>query len=226
VLRIKFSAGRQFSTSKSASSPSAKTLCATLKDETTTLTETKKYEILEALPTYGPMYIPVTENEEAFYSEGFAVRFYKLDGTNWVANFKPGWTDLKIIYELKDTSNLLVIACGTCYLMNPEETKPISVFGVGYSTVFKTEDGRLVLQDQTDLTIVETNGNHWDTERISWDGLKDLKLENNIVTGLAYDPMDDADEWINFTFDINVKTLTGGSYKIYETINKPWWKVW
>jgi len=190
------------------------------------LTETKKYEILEALPTYGPMYIPVTENEEAFYSEGFAVRFYKLDGTNWVANFKPGWTDLKIIYELKDTSNLLVIACGTCYLMNPEETKPISVFGVGYSTVFKTEDGRLVLQDQTDLTIVETNGNHWDTERISWDGLKDLKLENNIVTGLAYDPMNDADEWVNFTFDINVKTLTGGSYKIYETINKPWWKVW
>ena len=201
-------------------------LCATLKDETTTLTETKKYEILEALPTYGPMYIPVTENEEAFYSEGFAVRFYKLDGTNWVANFKPGWTDLKIIYELKDTSNLLIIACGTCYLMNPEETKPISVFGVGYSTVFKTEDGRLVLQDQTDLTIVETNGNHWDTERISWDGLKDLKLENNIVTGLAYDPMNDADEWVNFTFDINVKTLTGGSYKIYETINKPWWKVW
>jgi hypothetical protein len=190
------------------------------------LTETKKYEILEALPTYGPMYIPVTKNEEAFYSEGFAVRFYKLDGTNLVANFKPGWTDLKIIYELKDTSNLSVIACGTCYLMNPEETKPISVFGVGYSTVFKTEDGRLVLQDQTDLTIVETNGNHWDTERISWDGLKYLKLENNIVTGLAYDPMNDADEWVNFTFDINVKTLTGGSYKIHETINKPWWKVW
>ncbi|MFZ4398744.1 MAG: hypothetical protein ACOYO1_01825 [Bacteroidales bacterium] len=190
------------------------------------MTETKKYEILEALPTYGPMYIPVTENNEAFYSEGFPVRFYKSDETCWVANFKPGWSDLKIIYELKDTSNLLVIACGTCYLMNPNETKPISVFGVGYSKVLKTQDGRLILQDQTDLTIIETDGSHWDTVRISWDGLKDLKLENNIVTGLSYDPMNESDEWINFTFDIDNKLLTGGSYNSYETIKKPWWKIW
>jgi hypothetical protein len=190
------------------------------------LTEKKKYEILEALPTYGPMYIPVTENDEAFYSEGFPVRFYKSDGTNWVANFKPGWTDLKVIYELKDTPNLLVIACGTCYLMNPDQTIPISIFGVGYSTVFMTEDGRLVLQDQTEITIIETNGNHWGTERISWDGLKDLKLENSIVTGLSYDPMNDADEWVSFTYDLDTKVLTGGSYNRYEAIKKSWWKVW
>jgi hypothetical protein len=190
------------------------------------LTETKKYEILEALPAYGPMYIPVTENDEAFYSQGFPVRFYKSDGTDWVANFKPGWTDLRIIYELKDTSNLLVIACGTCYLMNPDETKPVSVFGVGYSTVLKAPDGRLILQDQTNLTIIETNGNNWDSERISWDGLKDLKLESNIVTGLSYDPMNEVDEWVNFTYDINTKILTGGSYHGYKTIEKPWWKIW
>ena len=172
------------------------------------------------------MYIPVTENDETFYSEGFPVRFYKSDKTDWVANFKPGWTNLKVIYELKDTSNLLVIACGTCYLMNPDETKPISVFGVGYSTVLNAPDGRLVLQDQTDLTIIETDGNHWDSERVSWDGLKDLKLENNIVTGLSYDPMNDADEWVNFTYDIRTKILTGGSYHGYETMKKPWWKIW
>ncbi|WP_304344572.1 hypothetical protein [Chryseobacterium koreense] len=129
----------------------------------------KKYEILEALPTDGPMYIPVSENDETFYSEGVPVRFYKSDGTNRIANFKPGWTDLKVIYELKDTANLLVIACGTCYLMNPDQTAPLSVFGVGYETVLETENGRLVLQDETDITIVETNGSHWHSERISWD---------------------------------------------------------
>lgn len=181
---------------------------------------------MEALPTYGPMYIPVTENEETFYSEGFSVRFYKSDGTDWVANFKPGWTNLKIIYELKDTSNLLVIAGGICYLMNPNETKPVSVFGDFFSTVLQVQDGRIVLQNQTDLTIIETDGNHWDSERISWDGLKDLKLENNIVIGLSCDPMNEADEWVNFTYDIDTKLLTGGSYKRYETIKKPWWKVW
>ena len=178
------------------------------------------------MPTYGAMYIPVTESGEPFYSEGFAVRFYKKDGSEWVANFQPGWTDLKEIYELKHTSNLLVIAYGTCYLMNPDDTKPISVFGVGYVTVLNTKDGRLILQDQTDLTIIETNGNHWHTDRISWDRLKELKLENNIVSGLSYDPMNDADEWVNFSFDIDNKTLTGGSYNRYEMIKKPWWKVW
>jgi hypothetical protein len=77
------------------------------------------------------MYIAVTRNGEPFYSEGFAVRFHKTDGTQWVANFQPGWTDFKTIIELKDTSDLLVIASGTCYLMNPDDTKPVAVFGVG-----------------------------------------------------------------------------------------------
>ena len=192
----------------------------------TTLTNIKQYEILEALPTYGPMYIPVSESGEPFYSEGFAVRFYKTNGSEWVANFQLGWTDLKEIYELKGTPNLLVIACGTCYLMNPDDTKPISVFGVGYVTVYNTQDGRLILQDQTDLTVIEINGNHWHTDRISWDGLKELKVENNIVSGLSYDPMNDADEWVNFSFDIDNKILTGGSYNRYETLKKPWWKLW
>jgi len=145
------------------------------------VTTEKRYEILNSLPTYGPMYVPVTDSGEAFYSEGFPVRFYKTDGTEWVANFQPGWTDLKEIIEFEKTQNLLVVACGTCYLMNPDDTKPIEVFGVGYSGIFKANKDRLVLQDQTDLTIIEPDGKHWDTERISWDGLAEIKVENNIV---------------------------------------------
>src|SRR5690606_39492556 len=39
----------------------------------------RRYEILDGLPTYGPMYVPVSEDGEPFYSEGFVVRFYKSD---------------------------------------------------------------------------------------------------------------------------------------------------
>ncbi len=172
------------------------------------------------------MYIPVTENDEPFYSEGFAVRFNKTNGTQWVANFQPGWTDLKTIVEFADTTNLLVIAFGTCYLMNPDEIKPLSVFGVGYLTTFTTQDGRLILQNQIHLTIVEPNGTYWDTERISWDGLKELVLNNNLVTGLAYDPMDDADEWVNFSYNIDTKELIGGSYRKRDKIKKSKWRFW
>jgi hypothetical protein len=189
------------------------------------VTQEKQYEILSSLPTYGPMYIPVTDNGEPYYSEGFPVRFYKSDGTEWVANFQPGWTDLKEIIEFEETQNLLVVACGTCYLMNPDDTKPIEVFGTGYTEIFKSSNNRLVIQDQIDLTIIEPDGKHWDTERISWDGLKEIRIDNNIVTGLSYDPMNDADEWIPFAYDIDARRLTGGSYHKYDK-KKPWWKIW
>lgn len=162
------------------------------------------------------MYIPVSRSGDAFYSEGFPVRFFRSDGTTWVANFELGWTDLRDVYELLGSSNLLVIAGGVCYMMTPEDVRPISVFGVGYSTLLIAEDGRIILQDDTDLSIIETNGDHWHTERISWDGIKDLKLENNLVSGFSYDPMNSLNEWVVFTLDINTKALIGGSYRIYK----------
>jgi hypothetical protein len=51
-----------------------------------------RYEILNSLPVYGPMYVPVTENGKPYYSEGFPVRFFKKDGSEWGANFEPGMT--------------------------------------------------------------------------------------------------------------------------------------
>jgi hypothetical protein len=59
----------------------------------------KRYEILDGLPSYGPIYISISQDGIPFYSEGFVVRFYKSDGTNWVANFKPGWTNSSGVYE-------------------------------------------------------------------------------------------------------------------------------
>ena len=200
-----------------------------------------RYEILESLPTYGPMYIPVTGDDEPYYSQGLTVRFYKDDKSDWVANFKPGWTGFNAIFEFDNRQNVLVIAGGTCYIMNPNYTKPIEVFGVGYETVIKTLGGRLILQDLTDISIIEPNGEHWDTERISWDGLKDLKLEGNLVTGLSFDPMNDKEEWVKFVVDLETRKVTGGSYRQYEFktvgqnvesvhskqgLKKNWWKIW
>jgi hypothetical protein len=172
----------------------------------------KRYEILPGLPTYGPMYIPVTETGEPFYAEGYAVRFYKSDGTDWVANFQPGWTNLKCVIEFEHSSPILVIAYGTCYLMHPDNQKPISVFGVGFSHIFQASNNRHVLQDQTDFTIIEPDGGHWDTERISWDGFAEVRVNDNVVSGLAYSPMHDTDDWVPFTLNIDTKIVTGGSF--------------
>lgn len=183
----------------------------------------KRYEILDGLPTYGPMYIPISESGEAFYSEGFPVRFYKDDGTDWVANFKPGWTRLKQVIEFENSPNLLIIALGECYIMNPNDVKPISVFGVDYSNIFISNDN-IVLQATTSFTVIEQDGTYWDTERISWDEFKDVIVENNIISGLAYSALP-PDEWTEFSYNIKTKILTGGSWH-WENVKRPWWKFW
>jgi len=179
-----------------------------------------KYEILKSLPAYGPMYIPITENGESYSSEGFVVRFFKSDGTNWVANFKEGWTELNAVYEFEEQDNLLVIAGGTCYIMNPENHELIISFGAGYQTVIKAPKNKLILQDSTDLTIVEANGEIWHTERISWDGIKELKIEGQFISGLSFNPMSDKDEWIEFVVDLEKRNVKGGSFRQFEIVER------
>jgi len=109
-----------------------------------------RYEILDHLPPYGPMYIPVTRDGEPCYSEGYAVRFYKSDGSEWVANFQLGWTGLRTVLELTETTNLLIIADGACYLIDPDKTVPIGAFGADFSAIFTLSEQRYIVQGQTD----------------------------------------------------------------------------
>jgi len=185
-----------------------------------------RYEILDGLPPYGPMYVSVTGDGEPYASEGFVVRFFKNDGTTWVANFKPGYGGLNEVISLPDTDNLLVIAGGDCYLMNRDSDRPIGMFGGDFTELFHNPDGRVVLGDNLGLTIVEPDGSHWDSKRISWDGLKDISLKNNTVTGLAYDVMTRSAEWLPFSYNIDTRLLEGGSYYDFIPVKKPWWKLW
>lgn len=188
--------------------------------------QSKSYEILDGLPPYGPMYVSITGNDQPSYSEGFVIRFYKADKTSWVANFEQGWTGLKFVAELASANKFLVIASGRCYIINSEEEKLLDVFGGSYSLVLKTSDKRLILQDQTDLTIVEHDGGHWDTERISWDGLRDVQLNGNVVTGFSCQPTYTCDEWTQFSYNLVTRKLIGGSFPQSKPSKNPLWRFW
>ena len=51
-----------------------------------------------------------------------------------------------------------------------------------------------------------------ENSRISWDGIKDVDLKENIITGLAYDPTDSNLEWKPFKVDVEKRKVEGGSY--------------
>lgn len=177
------------------------------------MTGKRRFEILESLPAYGPMYTPVTENGQPFYSEGFPVRFYKSDGTNWVANFKPGWTGLNRIFDFPEHDKTIVIAGGLGYIMSSGSAIPVSTFGIAINEIFQSTNGSLVCADGTSIFVIDKfSGELWESNRISWDGFQNLELKDNIISGQSYNPTNSKQEWSDFSLNIETKELTGGSY--------------
>ncbi len=166
-----------------------------------------RYEILDGLPPYGPGHVSIPEGGSMAYSEGYVVRFYRSDGTDWVANFSCGQTMLKGVFEIDQQNKVIVIAYGECYIMDPDNTTPLSNFGWDYFEIFTVCADRYVLIDNSALTIVEPDGSHWHTERIAIDGIKKLTITGNVVSGLAFSPTDGEGSWDAFSYDIDKKML-------------------
>ncbi len=186
----------------------------------------KSFELLDGLPPYGPMYVPISEDGGLFSYEGCVVRFIKSDGSAWVANFQPGWTGYSHIFEIPGTNKVFVIAGGKGYLMSPDQETPLKIFGSDITEMVPAGNKRFVAAGNTDLVIINPDATISLTKRISWDGLKDLVVAENIVSGLAFDPMNQPDEWQPFSYDLNTNILTGGSYGEEISMKKPFWKFW
>jgi hypothetical protein len=186
-----------------------------------------RFEILPQLPVYGPMYIPISHTGLAFYAEGYVVKFYKNNGEEWVANFQLGWTNCSGVYQLGKEDVFLVLAYGAAYVIDPNQTIPLLIFGVDIIEYVFSEVYGFVFARGTNICILGNNKELWHSERISWDGIKELRVSGDIVTALSYDPMDDRDEWVPFTLDLLTRTIDGGSYIRYNRVKqKKWWQLW
>ena len=181
----------------------------------------KRYEILDSLPAYGPMYIPVTGTGDThFYSEGYVVRFFKSGGGEWVANFAPGWSGCSGVYDFPGHDRTIVIAGGFGYVMSPEREVPFFTFGYDIRDMIPMENGSMVCSGQSSVILVDAEaGELWISERISWDGITGLKLEGVTLTGLSYDPTNANDEWVPFSVNLKTRTIEGGSYRISLELN-------
>jgi hypothetical protein len=214
-----------------------------LERTTKQMTTTKTYKILSGLPAYGPMYVSVTDNDEPFYSEGFVLEIFKSNGTSWIANFRPGWTSFSKVFEFPEHHSLVVFAGGIAYIMNPDNEKPKFTFGITISEVLQTDNGSLICSDDIHIMLLDNStGELWKSERISFDGIKNLTETNGILTGLSFDPTySDEEKWIEFSINLRTKEIKGGSYREFLERNpnmvvqikdrikenkKPWWKIW
>ena len=192
------------------------------------------FKILKGLPAYGEMYISIPENGYSEFSEGMAIKFIKKDNTEWIGNFATGSSSLKFATRLNDSENILIIACGNCYLMNSEETQPKVEFGHDYKYIFEYKT-KFVLVGQYSISIVESIDNIEHLDNLCYDGIKNVKLENENLIG-EFNNYDSYGEGYKNDFILNLET---SEFKGIERIkkqnkisteniakNKKWWKLW
>ncbi|MBF0215851.1 MAG: hypothetical protein HQL30_02535 [Candidatus Omnitrophica bacterium] len=179
----------------------------------------KRYEVLDVLPANGPMWISVSKDNTQLFSQGFVVKFFKQDGTDWVANFKRGATQLNDVVELSDKT-IFVFAGGAIYQMDPDKIIPIRILHGNYDQIIATpiKDLYILSDSFVALAAMDSGGIKWRTERLAWDGLRSVRVDGNSITGEAYDAIDS--DWKEFEVDINTgETLRGGGFR-FEVIWK------
>lgn len=175
-----------------------------------------QFEVLDGLPTRGPMYVPVSSNAVPFYSEGYVVRFFPKNGAEWVGNFRPGCGEFNGTFGLPEHDKVLVVAGGQAYLMSPAKHEPLLEFGGQIEEALIVEDGDLIFRDLIRIIVIRRRtGVLWMSERISLDGLRNLKVVGDNLTGEAWWPSITSqiqEEWVSFDLDLRSKKLTGGTF--------------
>ena len=200
----------------------------------------EKFEILNGLPTYGEMYISIPENGYSEYSEGLAIKFIKNDNTKWIGNFEVGISSLKFATELKNSEDILIIACGICYIMNPEETKPKVKFGHDYKKVFEYKN-KFILIGEYSITIIENANKIEHFDDLCYDGITNVKLETENLVGVFNNYNSSSDGYDKSNFVLNLESQKISENQIIKTENevkkeskveiekdgnKKWWKFW
>ena len=71
--------------------------------------------------------------------------------------------------------------------------------------------GLVVFQGLVDFAAVRSDNSGWISPRISWDGLRDIKLHGSELMGEAWTPVGDA--WVPFTLDLLTGHCADGIYE-------------
>jgi len=182
------------------------------------------------------MYISIPKNGYSEFSEGLAIKFTKKDNTEWIGNFETGSSSLKFATKLKNSENVLIIACGNCYIINSEETKPKVEFGYDYKYVFEYKT-KFILVGGNSISIIESIDKIEHLDNLCHDGITNVKLENaNLIGELnSYD----AGGEYKSNFILNIETSELKKIKKKNKVNnknrinpkdivenKKWWKLW
>lgn len=139
------------------------------------------------------------------------MRFFPHDGEPWVGNFQGDGSTFCSVKPHPDGRRLVVISRGEAYILDPCNRQAVEEIGGCYDDAI-TIGELLVLSTGTDLRAIGREGVRWRTKRISWDGIRNLRLDSNggVIEGEAWSPF--GDDWTPFEVDLHSGAVKGGSY--------------
>ena len=139
------------------------------------------------------------------YREGLVVRFYPRRSDAWVGNFLGGPTGCNAVLEHPNGNDVIVVARGEASVVDPENRAIRHRLAAGVEQVIELPSlEAILLRGLTDFTAIKADDTGWHSPRISWDGMRKIKVNGTQLFGEAYTPIGDA--WVPFTLDL----LTGG----------------
>lgn len=177
-----------------------------------------RYEVLPGLPAYGPMALPLSAGgwtgSWTGHREGLVVRFHPNASEAWVGNFQPGSGGWEGVLEHPNGQHLIVVARGQGYVVDPEAHQLVSTFSGDIQHVIPLPElGAIAFSDGLGFEAIKKEGIWWQSPRISWDEIRNIKVEGTILRGEASAPTADGNEWVPFTVDLLTGRCEDGIYK-------------
>jgi hypothetical protein len=170
-----------------------------------------RFEILPGLPPYGPTAISFTRNGVREHREGLVVRFYPTASEPWVGNFIGGETACSVVLEHPNATDVIVVAQGEAFFVDPERCAVIERMAGDITQVFSVPRlGSIVFQCSTDFIAIRADKSGWNSPRISWDGFRNIEVRETELLGEAYSP---GGTWTPFRLDLLTGRCTDGIYE-------------
>ncbi|HTJ01024.1 MAG TPA: hypothetical protein VL527_19225 [Dongiaceae bacterium] len=166
--------------------------------EASSISPAPLFEVLPGLPGVGPVPEAFSATGRGTHSEGLVVCFLPQTINSWVGNFQPGICQYNAVFMHPDGRTVIVISGGTAYVVEPQSRTCLRHFGACItSAACDLSRKLLVISDLTHLWLFDDRGERWVSKRISLDGIRNLRIETETVSGESYDPM--SDRWYSFS---------------------------
>lgn len=170
-----------------------------------------RFQILPGNPNDGRLPLEFSEDNGPVPPPGLFVSFHPKDSKSWLGHFQMGTGQLDTVVEHPDGKNIVVVAHGMAYVLDPETRLLELVLGDGFEHIIPVPHlDALVISNGTGFDAVKNNQLWWSSPRISWFGFRGLMVAGDMLVGEAHSSV--SDRWYRFKLDLKTGACTDGIY--------------